>query len=251
MKKLFQIIGILAALAVIPHFTQAQTAYEIVKKAEDKARGEQAYGEMKMTIVRPKWTREITMKTWTKGDDYSLVVVTAPARDKGTAFLKREKEIWNWQPSIDRSIKMPPSMMMQSWMGSDFTNDDLVKQSSMVTDFTHKLMGKETVEGRSCYKIEFTPKPNAAVVWGKIMMWIDEKDYLEMKVEFYDEDGYLVNTMYGKNIKTIGGRTLPTRMELIPADKEGQKTIIEQLALDFNVKLDDSYFSVQNLKRVK
>ena len=251
MKKLFQIVGVLAILGVMPHFTQAQTAYEIVKKAEDKVRGEQAYGEMKMTIVRPKWTREITMKTWTKGDDFSLVVVTAPARDKGMAFLKREKEIWNWQPSIDRSIKLPPSMMMQSWMGSDFTNDDLVKQSSMVTDFTHKLLGKETIDGRLCHKIEFTPKPEAAVVWGKIMMWIDEKDYLEMKVEFYDEDGYLVNTMYGKNIQTIGGRTLPTRLELIPADKEGQKTIIEQLALDFNVKLADSYFSVQNLKRVK
>lgn len=244
-------MGILAALAVLPHFTQAQNATEIVKKAEDKARGEQAYGEMKMTIVRPTWQREITMKSWTKGDDYSLVVVTAPARDKGTAFLKRDKEIWNWQPSIDRSIKLPPSMMMQSWMGSDFTNDDLVKQSSMVTDFTHKLMGKEKIDGRSSYKIEFTPKPDAAVVWGKIIMWIDEKDYLEMKVEFYDEDGYLVNTMYGKNIQSIGGRTLPTRLELIPADKEGHKTIIEQLALDFNVKLEDSFFSVQNLKRVK
>ncbi|MEZ4959057.1 MAG: outer membrane lipoprotein-sorting protein [Saprospiraceae bacterium] len=229
----------------------SQTASEIVKKAEDQARGSQAYGEMKMTIIRPTWQREITMKSWTKGDDYSLVVVTAPARDKGTAFLKRDKEMWNWQPSIDRSIKMPPSMMMQSWMGSDFTNDDLVKQSSMVSDFTHKLLGKEMVEGRNCYKIEFTPKPDAAVVWGKIIMWIDEKDYLEMKVEFYDEDGYLVNTMYGKNIRTIGGRTLPSRLELIPADKEGQKTVIEQLALDFNVKLDDGFFSTQNLKRVK
>lgn len=250
MKKLCQIAGLLILFG-IPLAMQAQNAYEIVKKAEDKARGEQAYGEMKMTIVRPTWSREITMKTWTKGEDYSLVVITSPARDKGTAFLKRKKEIWNWQPSIDRSIKLPPSMMMQSWMGSDFTNDDLVKQSSMVTDFTHKLIGREMVEARSCFKIEFTPKPDAAVVWGKIMMWIDEKDYLELKVEFYDEDGYLVNTMYGKNIKKIGGRTLPTRMELIPADKEGQKTIIEQLALDFNVKLDESYFSVQNLKRVK
>lgn len=250
MKKLCQIAGLLILFG-IPLAMQAQNAYEIVKKAEDKARGEQAYGEMKMTIVRPTWSREITMKTWTKGEDYSLVVITSPARDKGTAFLKRKKEIWNWQPSIDRSIKLPPSMMMQSWMGSDFTNDDLVKQSSMVTDFTHKLIGREMVEARSCFKIEFTPKPDAAVVWGKIMMWIDEKDYLELKVEFYDEDGYLVNTMYGKNIKKIGGRTLPTLMELIPADKEGQKTIIEQLALDFDVKLDESYFSVQNLKRVK
>jgi len=231
--------------------SNAQSAYEIVAKAEDKARGEKAYGEMKMTIIRPKWTREITMKSWAMGEDYSLVVVTAPARDKGTAFLKREKEIWNWQPSIDRSIKMPPSMMMQSWMGSDFSNDDLVRQSSIKTDYNHELMGEEEIEGRLCYVIELIPKPDAAVVWGKVKMWIDQKDYLELKLEFYDEDDYLVNTIYGQNIMTIAGRTLPTRMELIPADNPEQKTILEQLALDFEVDLNERFFSVQNLKRVK
>jgi outer membrane lipoprotein-sorting protein len=142
-------------------------------------------------------------------------------------------------------------MMMQSWMGSDFTNDDLVEQSSMVTDFTHKLLGKETIDGMSCYKIELLPKPKAAVVWGKIIMWIDEKESLELKVEFYDEDGFLVNTMYGKNIKMLGGRLLPSKLELIPADKPNQKTIIEQLKMNFQVKLDESFFSVQNLKKVK
>ena len=231
--------------------TRGQEAIDIIRKADEKMRGNSSYTEAIMQIVRPDWTREIGMKMWSLGTKKSMVLITSPARDKGTATLMRDKEIWNWQPSIERVIKLPPSMMMQSWMGSDFTNDDLVKQSSMTTDFTHKLLGKETVDGRSCYKIEFTPKPDAAVVWGKIMMWIDEKDYLELKVEFYDEDGYLVNTMYGKNIQTLGGRTLPTRLELIPAEKEGQKTIIEQLALDFNVKLEESYFSVQNLKRVK
>ncbi len=246
--KLFLIAFLLCALY---YSAGAQSAYEIIKKAEENARGQQAYGEMKMTIQRPNWTREITMKTWAKGDDYSLVVVTAPARDKGTAFLKREKEIWNWQPSIDRSIKMPPSMMMQSWMGSDFTNDDLVKQSSMTSDFTHQLIGQEKLDGRNCYIIEMTPKPDAAVVWGKIKMWVDEKDYLELKIEFFDEDEYLVNTMYGRNIMTLGGRTLPTKLELIPADKPGHKTIVEQLAIDFDVEVNESFFSVQNLKRVK
>ena len=251
MKSYIKIILFFFLSGIFSQYGIAQSASDIIKKAEDNARGQQAYGEMKMTIVRPNWTREITMKSWAKGDDYSLVVVTAPARDKGTAFLKRDKEIWNWQPSIDRSIKMPPSMMMQSWMGSDFTNDDLVKQSSMTTDFTHKLLGQEKLDGRNCYVIELTPKPNAAVVWGKIKMWIDDKDYLELKVEFYDEDECLVNTMYGRNIMTLGGRTLPTKLELIPADKPGNKTIIEQLAIDFNVDVNESFFSVQNLKRVK
>ena len=251
MKLLNKVFFAVVVFLLIAVEFNAQTASEIIKKAEDNMRGQQAYGEMKMTIHRPKWTREITMKSWSKGDDYSLVVVTAPARDKGTAFLKRDKEIWNWQPSIDRSIKMPPSMMMQSWMGSDFTNDDLVRQSSLVSDFTHELLGQEDLEGRNCYIVELTPKPDAAVVWGKVKMWIDDKDYLELKVEFFDEDEYLVNTMYGKNIMTLGGRTLPTRLELIPEDKPDQKTIIEQLAIDFDVELKESFFSVQNLKRVK
>ncbi len=250
--KIYRYTFIFILLVLLfPIMGQSQSAYDIIKKAEDKARGEAGYGEMKMTIIRPNWQREVSMKFWSKGEKYSLVIVTAPARDKGTGFLKRDQEIWNWQPSIDRTIKLPPSMMMQSWMGSDFTNDDLVKQSSMITDFTHKLLGKEVVDGRSCHKIELIPKPNAAVVWGKIIMWIDEKDFLELKVEFYDEDGYLVNTMYGKNIKMLGGRLLPSRMELIPADKPDQKTVIEQLNLDFSVKLSESFFSVQNLKKVK
>ena len=251
MKTPINILSATLALLTLCAPAFSQTAFEIVKKAENKVRGEQAYSEMKMTIVRPDWTREISLKSWTKGNDYSLILITSPARDRGTAFLKRKKEIWNWQPTIDRTIKMPPSMMMQSWMGSDFTNDDLVRQSSLTTDFTHQLVGEQTIDGRECYIVELTPRPDAAVVWGKIKMWVDKKDFLELKVEFYDEDGYLVNTIYGKEIKQLGGRTLPTRLELIPADQPGHKTIIQFLNMDFNVKLDERFFSVQNLKRIR
>jgi outer membrane lipoprotein-sorting protein len=191
------------------------------------------------------------MKSWSKGDDLSLIVITAPARDKGMGFLKRGNEMWNWQPSIDRTIKLPPSMMLQSWMGSDFTNDDLVKQSSLVVDYTHKMLGKETVEKRECYKIQLTPLENAPVVWGKVIMWIDTEEYMQMKVEFYDEDDYLVNTMLGKNIKILGGKLLPSIMEVIPEAEEGNKTVIEYLSLDFNQKTKDDFFSIQNLKRVR
>ncbi|MCB0644033.1 MAG: outer membrane lipoprotein-sorting protein, partial [Phaeodactylibacter sp.] len=170
---------------------------EIIRKSEDKLNGKTAQGTMKMTIVRPTWKREMTMKTWSKGQEYSMVLITGPARDKGTAFLKRGKEMWNWQPSIDMEIKLPPSMMSQSWMGSDFTNDDLVSQTSIVDDFDHKLLGSETVNGMDCYKIELIPHEDAAVVWGKILMWVEKNEYLQLKTEFYDEDGYLVNTMLG------------------------------------------------------
>ena len=224
---------------------------EIIKKSEEKLRGKYSQGEIKMTIVRPDWTRDIQMKSWSTGDDYSLILVTAPARDKGTAFLKRDKEMWNWQPKIDRVIKMPPSMMSQSWMGSDFTNDDLARANSRVEDFIQSIEGSEAVEDRDCWILQLIPKDEAGVVWGKIKIWIDKKEYIQMKSEFYDEDDYLVNTMIAKNIGEIGGRTLPKSMEVIPADEEGHKTIIEYLSLNFDKPIKDSFYSQQNMKRVR
>lgn len=213
--------------------------------------GENGYAEMVMKIVRPDWSREITMKSWSKDQDYSLILITGPARDKGTAFLKRQKEMWNWQPSIDRVIKMPPSMMMQSWMGSDFTNDDLVRQSSIVTDYTHKLLGDTTLQSRSCWKIELTPKEDAPVVWGKVEAYIDKKDYLQLLIKYYDEDAYLVNTMILSDIKEMGGRSLPTHMEMIPADNPEQKTVIDYVARSFDAQQSEEFFSIQNLKRIR
>ncbi|MBR9922382.1 MAG: outer membrane lipoprotein-sorting protein [Bacteroidetes bacterium] len=229
----------------------AQDPAEIVQKSQDKLNGEYSISEIKMTIVRPDWQREMQLKSWSKGNDYSLILVTAPARDKGTAFLKRDLEMWNWQPSIDRVVKMPPSMMTQSWMGSDFTNDDLVKQTSIADDFTYKMLSSETIEGHDCYVIELYPKEEAAVVWGKLKMWISKDEYLQLKTEFYDEDGFLVNTMRGTNVQELGGKMLPKRLEVIPADEDGHKTVLEYISLDFDTPVKESFFSVQNLKRVK
>lgn len=228
-----------------------QDATEIIRTADQKLRGESAYSELKMTIVRPDWTREVTMKSWSKGDELSLILITGPARDKGTAFLKREREIWNWQPTIDRTIKMPPSMMMQSWMGSDFTNDDLVRESSIVVDYEHEILGTETIDGRESWKLELIPKPDAAVVWGKIISWIDKAEYMQLKTEFYDEDGYLVNTMLGMEIKDMDGKILPSRMEIIPEEDPGHKTVLEYLTMDFGIDVKEAFFSVQNMKRVR
>lgn len=233
------------------HAQASLSAIDIIRKSDEKVRGKTSSGEMKMTIVRPNWTREVIMKTWSKGETFSLILITSPARDKGTAFLKRNREIWNWQPTIDRVIKLPPSMMMQSWMGSDFTNDDLVRESSVINDYTHKIVGTEAIDGRECYKIELVPKLNAAVVWGKVFSWIDKKDFMQLKAEFYDEDGYLVNTMLGKNPKLLGGKLLPSRMEVIPAEEPGKKTIIEYLRLEFDQPVSDDFFSLQNMRRVK
>lgn len=249
--KPFTWLYLLIFLGTSLPLTAQMDATTIVKKADEKLRGVTSKSTLKMTIVRPNWSREVEMKSWSKGNDYSLTLVTAPVRDKGTAFLKREKEIWNWQPTIDRVIKMPPSMMMQSWMGSDLKNDDLVRESSIVEDYTHQLLGEETVEGLACYKIELIPQEDAPVVWGKVISWIDKTDFMQLKTEFYDEDDYLVNTIYGKVIKKMDGKKLPSIMEVVPAEEEGHKTILEYLALEFDEPIPTSFFSIQNMKRVR
>jgi len=167
----------------------AQNATEIVKKADEKMQGLSNYTVITIKIIRPTWEREMKMRAWSKGNEYSLIIIDEPAKDKGTVFLKRQKEIWNWLPSIDKSMKLPPSMMMQNWMGTDFTNDDLVKQSSVVNDYTHKLIGDSVIQNYDCYKIEMLPKEEAAVVWGKVILFVDKKEYMEMRVEYFDEDG--------------------------------------------------------------
>jgi outer membrane lipoprotein-sorting protein len=155
----------IAVLLLFTSVTFAQDAKEIVQKSNDLIRATSSYAEVKMKVIKPDWQREMTMKMWSLEPDYSLVLMTAPAKDTGTVTLKRKLEVWNWIPSVNRTIKIPPSMMLQSWMGSDFTNDDLVKQSSIVEDYTHEIIGEETLEGYECYVLKLTPKPDATVVW--------------------------------------------------------------------------------------
>ena len=228
-----------------------QTAKEIIQKADDKMQGNSNKSEMRMTIVRPDWKREVTMKGWSLGRQYSIILITAPARDNGSAFLKREKEMWNWQPRIGRAIKLPPSMMLQSWMGSDFTNDDLVKESSIVNDYTHTLGADTVINDLDCFKVILIPKPEAPVVWGKIIVYIDKAEYNQHLVYYYDEDDFLINTMILSDIKTMGGRVIPTHLEMIPADEPGNKTVMEYLQMEFDLNLEQEFFSLQNMKRVR
>lgn len=246
MKRILILLLLTLSLQV-----SAQTAKEIIQKADDKMQGQSNRSEMKMTIVRPTWKREITMKGWSLGREYSLILITAPARDKGSAFLKRDNEMWNWQPSIDRVIKLPPSMMLQSWMGSDFTNDDLVKESSIVHDYDHELGQDTVINNLNCYKVILVPHEDAAVVWGKIIVYIDKEEYNQQLIYYYDEDGFLVNTMVLSDIREMGGRIIPTHMEMIPADEPENRTIIDYITIEFDLDLKESFFSQQNMKRVR
>jgi outer membrane lipoprotein-sorting protein len=251
MKKIVPFILIAILLTAASFTGDDPTAKEIVTKAENNVHGLSSMMEMTINIVRPTWTRSMSLKSWTKGEKYSISIVTSPAKDAGTVFLKRDKEIWNWVPSIERVVKLPPSMMAQSWMGTDFTNDDLVKASSRIDDYTHKLMGDSMIAGRKCWKIEMIPTANAAVIWGKVNIWIDQKDYLELRLEFYDEDNKLVNILQCSDIKTMGGRTMPSKMEMIPAGKKGQETVIIYSSAAFNQPIEDDFFTTQNMKKVK
>jgi hypothetical protein len=249
-RRIIPVFLISVLLGVFSLDSAAQDALDIIKKADAKSRGDYSQQEMRMTIVRPDWTRSITMKSWSKGTEYALILITDPAREKGQVFLKREKEMWNWVPSIERTIKIPPSMMMQSWMGSDFTNDDLVKESSIVVDYIHTLIGSEPYSGVDCWKIQLLPKPDAPVVWGKLVVWIDG-NYNQRKVEYYDEDEVLVNTMLLSEIRRMNDREIPTRMEMIPADEKSRKTMVEVLNAVYNKPIPDSYFSLQNIRVVR
>jgi outer membrane lipoprotein-sorting protein len=242
------------ATVILSHFGftgLAQNVEEIIRMADEKFRGESSRGQTTMIIERPNWTREISMKTWSLGNDYSMIFITAPAKEKGQVFLKRENEMWNWVPTIERMIKIPPSMMMQSWMGSDFTNDDLVRESSLEKDYNHKLLGEESVQGYVSYKIELIPKPDAPVVWGKILMWVSKKEYHWLKAEYYDEDEELVNIEILSEIKKMDDREMPTRMEMIPAEKNGHKTVLIFDEIEFDVDLNESFFSQQNMRRIR
>jgi outer membrane lipoprotein-sorting protein len=231
---------------------QSMSATEIVRRADEKFNGEKSgISTMVMTIVRPGWERTVEFRSWTMGRENSLTLIISPAKDEGQAFLKRGQEMWSWNPSINRLIKLPPSMMSQGWMGSDYTNDDILKESSVVNDYTHEILAEEMIGDRLCYKIRMTAKENSSVVWGHQLRWIDKKDLLVLKAELYDEDGYLVRTELGSEIKLMDGRVIQTKLELVPAEEKGNKTIVIIKDIKFNVPIEDSFFSQQNMKRVR
>ncbi|MGI2934262.1 outer membrane lipoprotein-sorting protein [Vibrio diabolicus] len=239
------------ACVLLSSFSYAESAFDIVQKSDQAMRGKSSYSEATMKIVRPDWSRSMTMKSWTKGTELSLVLVTAPAKDKGSASLKRHREMWNWVLSIERVIKIAPSMLSQSWMGSDFTNDDLINQSSIVVDYQHQLLQSETFDGDKVWVVDALAKPDAPVVWSKVRLWISQTSLLQRKVEFYDEFDELVNVLTTYDVKTLGGRDVATRMEMQPIDKPGNKTVLITHEAQFDFDIDDDFFSQQQMKALR
>jgi len=238
------IFGILTA-----SMSMGQTAADVLERMEDVMRGESNYTEMTMTIVRPRFEREVSVRSWMMGRNFSMIIITAPARDRGTAFLMRQNNIWSYDPRIDRTTRMPSSMMSQSWMGSDFTNDDLVRDSDILEDYDHRILRTETYEGHECYVIELIPKPESPIVWGKVLMWVTKDSYLQLRMEQYDQRGDLINEIMLDNIKNMGGREIPSRIRVRPVDKSGHSTILEYQKMEFDIEISESFFTQENMQR--
>ena len=223
-------------------------AREIIKKVDQLYRSSSSYTRMEMEISTPHWQRTLSLEAWTKGTDKTFILINSPKKESGTATLRIKNEMWNYLPQTAKVIKVPPSMMMGSWMGSDFNNDDLVRESSMLDDYTYKMTAPAEPEPGTL-SLEMIPKENAAVVWGKIILTVREKDYLPVRQEYYDEKGRMMRLMEFKEIKVMGGKTIPTVMELISRTKEGNRTVIRYLKTDFDIPLKEDIFSLRNLKK--
>jgi hypothetical protein len=240
--------GLFLLFAVGPAAVEAQTAREILDEVDRLMRGESSRGVVSMEITTEHWARKLDMEVWSLGTEYSLVRVQSPPREAGMATLKADQEVWNYLPRVDRTIKVPPSLMMGSWMGSHFTNDDLVKESRIVDDYEFEIAFEGERDGEDIWEFLLIPKPEAPVVWGRVEYEVRKRDKMPTSVRYYDEDGDLARSMEFSGFVTLGGRLVPARMDVIPADKPEERTTLIYHELDFDIGLDESFFSLRNLR---
>jgi outer membrane lipoprotein-sorting protein len=235
--------------AVASWAQQRPNAHALVQKTDRALRGRTQHGKASMTVQTPDWKRTVEMECWSINPDKTFILITAPAKEEGTSTLRLGTNMWNYLPQVERIIKIPPSLMLQSWMGSDFTNDDLVKESSLVNDYTHEITGETTVAGDACWRVVAHPKPNAAVVWGKLVLLIRKSDALPRKEEYYDEKGRLQKSLTFSNFQRAGDRDYPMRWQMVSVNKPGHETTLAYHSLVFDRPIPSRVFTRQNMKR--
>jgi outer membrane lipoprotein-sorting protein len=228
-------------------FLVADEAQTIINKLEDNLRGKDIYAKMEIIVKTKRHSRTMLIESWGKGKKKNFTKILAPSRDKGITFLNLDKQMWQYVPKIERIIKIPASMMLQSWMGTDITNDDMVKQSSLVDDYQVSILKKEG----PIVTLKLIPKSNAAVVWGKIISKVDTRYYVEVEDHFYDDDGVEVRVMKYSDIKKSGSHYVTATMRIIPLDpdKKGNETTLKMLDVTFDQGISEAYFSKSALKR--
>ena len=230
-----------------PSERQAQALLDMI---DDLYRSDQSHSRLRMEVQTPHWSRTLELEAWSRGEDLSLFRILSPKKEKGTSTLRRFNEIWNYLPKIERVMKLPSSMMSASWMGSDFSNDDLVKESRMSRDYTFARGDTTQHEGQAVVEIICTPKPDAPVVWGKLAVLVsNEASPMPVEIAYYDEDMKKTRVMRFGDVKDMAGRKIPTRVEILPLNKPDQKTVMIYEFMDFDTEVPETTFTLQALKR--
>jgi outer membrane lipoprotein-sorting protein len=255
LKKMQSILKFMTISAIVLSMLKISTAWAadaqtIVENSFNYVRGNASIATVQMTIHRPDWERKMTIKAWTRGKKDSLFYIQSPPKDHGNGTLKKSREMWMYNPKVNRIIKVPPSMMSQSWMGSDFSNNDLSKSDSFVDDYIHSLAGSEIHEGQKVYVIKSMPKPDAPVIWGMQMLKI-RQDNIWLSQEFYDEDLKPVKVMTTLQIQMMGGKLYPKVWRMREVDKEDHYTQLTYKSLTFKQSLPDSLFTQTSLRKAR
>jgi outer membrane lipoprotein-sorting protein len=246
--------AILPIIAVLLHATDLPAADSeaqlLVQKAFDYWRGMSSYSEFSMTIHRPDFERTMVLRGWSKGRSDALFFVLQPPKDAGNGSLKKGNDMWSYNPKINRAIKLPPSMMSQSWMGSDFSNDDLAKTDSILEDYEHRIIGREVIDGRQVITVESTAREDAPVVWGKQVLRIRD-DFILLSEQFFDEDMELVKEMTAEDLVIFSERVFPKTWIMRRVDEADRFTRLEYQLLEFDIEIEDRVFSLASLKSKK
>ena len=225
-------------------------ALVLVKKAFDYWRGLSSYSEFSMTIHRPDFERTMILRGWTKGRSDGLFYVLQPPKDMGNGSLKKGRQMWSYNPKINRAIKLPPSMMSQSWMGSDVSNDDLAKSDSILDDYDHAIVEREMVDGHQVFTVESIAKEDAPVVWGKQILRVRD-DFILLSEQFFDEDMELVKEMTAEDLVEFSGRIFPKIWTMRRVDERDRFTRLEYRILEFDIDIEDRLFTLASLKSKK
>lgn len=236
-------------LGAIPALAADKSGKEILDYIDDLFRGDSSEARLTMRVKTEHWERTLELEAWSKGKEKSLIRILSPKKEEGTATLKSGNDLWNYLPKVNRVIKLPSSMMSGSWMGSHFTNDDLVKESRMAEDYNFEITFGGERDGENIIEITCIPKPEAAIVWGKVVVIVDGETYIPKRIDYYDEDMELARTLTYSDPKQFGDRTLPSKLVIAPEDKPGESTTVIYEDISFNIGVPESKFSLRELRR--
>lgn len=246
MKKMFLLLfGLIISMLEL----SAENYVEIIKKSEELYKGKTSIGTFTMIITTPEYTRKIKMKAWNDGNEKALIITLEPKKEAGNKLLKIKNEIWSYLKNTETTMKLPSSMMLQAWNGSDLTYDDLVRESNTIKDYYIKFLKDEKIAGQMCWKFQLTPKPDAPVVWGKLYYWVRKNDNLPAIIQYFDERGIKHRTMKFEKIKKMGGRIIPTVWTVVNNRKEGHITQFIYNEAKFDIKIPQRIFSYRELER--